>query len=79
MDGDNVLRDSSACTGGAGHLRIDGSKTGFGLNTTTYSSVSRRVIPAQLKMTLSTFVLSKVERQKARDSETNATLGERDE
>ena len=42
-------------TGGSGRLRIDGTKTGFGLNATTYSSVSLRAIPAQSEITLSTF------------------------
>ena len=48
--GVEVGRLDSARTG---RLRIDGSKTGFGLSATRYSSVSRRLIPAQSEMSIS--------------------------
>ncbi len=39
VDADGALGGRSAFPGGLGRFRMDGSKTGFGLNVTTYSSV----------------------------------------
>ncbi len=58
-DADDVVvggSGGSPSAGGAGRLRIDGLKTGFGLNATKYSSVSLRFFPAQSEMSFSTLL-----------------------